>query len=148
MLSAGILTILFAVPFTINVVPDSAVVNVSVAPPAPAKVEATYDTRPTFRVSVDNSTFAGAGGATDTLTTAESGTTFVVNGTANNVVNMPALSTDNVGTTYHFVLTTSATGLAAVPPTSWIIPKKFDTPAPGKTKVVVVPAPTAVVKTK
>ena len=30
-------------------------------------VEATYDTRPTFRVSVDNSTFAGAGGATDTL---------------------------------------------------------------------------------
>ena len=39
-------------------------------------VEATYDTRPTFRVSVDNSTFAGAGGATDTLTTAESGTTI------------------------------------------------------------------------
>ena len=27
-------------------------------------VEATYDTRPTFRVAVDNSTFAGAGGAT------------------------------------------------------------------------------------
>ena len=43
---------------------------------------------------------------------------------------------------------TSATGLAAVPLTSWIIPKKFDTPAPGKTKVVVVPPPTAVVKTK
>ena len=73
-------------------------------------VEATYDTRPTFRVSVDNSTFAGAGGATDTLTTAESGTTFIVNGTANNVVNMPALSTDNVGTTYHFVLTTAVGG--------------------------------------
>ena len=73
-------------------------------------VEATYDTRPTFRVAVDNSTFAGAGGATDTLTVQESGTTFIVNGTANNVVNMPALSTDNVGTQYHFFLTTAVGG--------------------------------------
>jgi hypothetical protein len=38
------LTTLFAVPFTTNVVPDSAVVNVSVAPPAPAKVELSTDT--------------------------------------------------------------------------------------------------------
>jgi len=73
-------------------------------------VEATYDTRPTFRVAVDNSTFSGAGGATDTLTTAESGTTFIVNGTGNNVINMPALSTDNVGTQYHFFLTTAVGG--------------------------------------
>ena len=73
-------------------------------------VEATYDTRPTFRVAVDNSTFAGAGGATDTLTRAESGTTFIVNGTGNNVVNMPALSTANVGTQYHFFLTTAVGG--------------------------------------
>ena len=73
-------------------------------------VEATSDTRPTFRVSVDNSTFAGAGGATDTLTRQESGTTFVVNGTGDNVVNMPALSTDNVGTQYHFFLTTAVGG--------------------------------------
>jgi len=73
-------------------------------------VEATYDTRPTFRVAVDNSTFAGAGGATDTLTVQESGTTFIVNGTGNNVINMPALSTDNVGTQYHFFLTTAVGG--------------------------------------
>ena len=43
-------------------------------------VEADYNIRPNFRVSVDNSTFAGAGGATDTLTRQESGTTFIVNG--------------------------------------------------------------------
>ena len=82
-------------------------------------VEATYDTRPTFRVSVDNSTFAGAGGATDTLTTAESGTTFIVNGTGNNIVNMPALSTDNVGTQYHFFLTTAVGGGTT---TTWVLP--------------------------
>ena len=82
-------------------------------------VEATYDTRPTFRVSVDNSTFAGAGGATDTLTTAESGTTFIVNGTGNNIVNMPALSTDNVGTQYHFFLTTAVGGGTT---TTWVVP--------------------------
>ena len=73
-------------------------------------IEADYNVRPNFRASIDNSTFAGAGGATDTLTVQESGTTFIVNGTANNIVNMPALSTDNVGTTYHFVLTTAVGG--------------------------------------
>ena len=82
-------------------------------------VEATYDTRPTFRVAVDNSTFAGAGGATDTLTVQESGTTFIVNGTANNVINMPALSTDNVGTQYHFFLTTAVGGGTT---TTWVLP--------------------------
>ena len=82
-------------------------------------VEATYDTRPTFRVAVDNSTFAGAGGATDTLTTAESGTTFIVNGTGNNIINMPALSTDNVGTQYHFFLTTAVGGGTT---TTWVLP--------------------------
>jgi hypothetical protein len=82
-------------------------------------VEATYDTRPTFRVAVDNSTFSGAGGATDTLTTAESGTTFIVNGTGNNVINMPALSTDNVGTQYHFFLTTAVGGGTT---TTWVLP--------------------------
>ena len=75
-----------------------------------ATVEADYNVRPNFRVSVDNSTFSGAGGATDTLTVQESGTTFIVNGTGNNVVNMPALSTDNVGTQYHFFLTTAVGG--------------------------------------
>ena len=82
-------------------------------------VEATYDTRPTFRVAVDNSTFSGAGGATDTLTIAESGTTFIVNGTGNNVINMPALSTDNVGTQYHFFLTTAVGGGTT---TTWVLP--------------------------
>ena len=43
-------------------------------------VEADYNVRPNFRVSVDNSTFTAAGGTTDTLTRQESGTTFVVNG--------------------------------------------------------------------
>ena len=43
-LSAGMLTTLFAVPFTMNVVPDSCTVKVSVAPPAPAKVELSTET--------------------------------------------------------------------------------------------------------
>jgi hypothetical protein len=42
---------------------------------------------------------------TDTLTASESGTMFLVDGTANNVVNLPALSTGNVGVTYDFFLT-------------------------------------------
>jgi len=37
------LTTLFAVPFTINVVPDSCTVKVSVAPPAPANVLLSID---------------------------------------------------------------------------------------------------------
>ena len=40
---------------------------------------------------------------------------------------------------------TSLAGLAAVPPISESAPKKFDTPEPGKTKVTVLPEPTAVV---
>ena len=81
--------------------------------------EADYGTRPNFRVSVDNSTFAGAGGATDTLTVQESGTTFIVNGTAANVVNMPALSTANVGVQYHFFLTTAGGGRVT---TTFVLP--------------------------
>lgn len=81
--------------------------------------ESDYGTRPNFRVSVDNSTFAGAGGATDTLTVQESGTTFIVNGTAANVVNMPALSTDNVGVQYHFFLTTAVGGSVT---TTFVLP--------------------------
>ena len=42
-------------------------------------IEADYNVRPNFRASIDNSTFAGAGGATDTLTVQESGTTFMEN---------------------------------------------------------------------
>ncbi len=82
-------------------------------------VEADYNIRPNFRVSVDNSTFAGAGGATDTLTRQESGTTFIVNGTGDNIVNMPALSTKNVGTQYHFFLTTA---VGAGTTTTFVLP--------------------------
>tara|TARA_R100001244_G_scaffold14351_1_gene15991 strand:- start:21 stop:563 length:543 start_codon:yes stop_codon:yes gene_type:complete len=69
--------------------------------------EAVYDTRPNFRVTVDSSTFNTGGAVTDTLTRAESGTIFEIDGTGDIVVNMPALSTANVGTTYEFIVTTA-----------------------------------------
>jgi len=69
--------------------------------------EAVYDTRPNFRQTVDNSTFNTGGAVTDTLTRAESGTIFTIDGTGDIVVNMPALSTANVGTTYEFIVTTA-----------------------------------------
>ena len=72
--------------------------------------EAVYDTRPNFRQTVDNSTFNTGGAVTDTLTRAESGTLFTVDGTGDIVVNMPALSTANVGTTYEFIVTTAVGG--------------------------------------
>ena len=49
--------------------------------------------------------FNAATTLTDTLTASESGTMFLVDGTLNNVVNLPALSTGNVGVTYDFFLT-------------------------------------------
>ena len=74
-------------------------------------VEATYDARPNFRQTVDNSTLNTGGDVTTTLTTAQSGTIFEVDGTGDIVVNMPALSTANVGNTYEFFLTTAGGGL-------------------------------------
>ena len=70
--------------------------------------EAVYDTRPNFRQTVDNSTFNTGADVDTTLTTAQSGTIFNINGTGDIVVNMPALSTANVGTTYEFFLATAA----------------------------------------
>jgi hypothetical protein len=70
-------------------------------------VEATYDVRPNFRVTVDNATLNTGAAVTTTLTTAQSGTIFEVDGTDDIVVNMPALSTANVGTTYEFIVTTA-----------------------------------------
>jgi hypothetical protein len=70
-------------------------------------VEATYDTRPNFRITVDNATFNTGGAVTDTLTIDQSGTLFNVDGTGNIVVNMPALATANVGATYEFLVTTA-----------------------------------------
>jgi len=69
--------------------------------------EAVYDTRPNFRQTVDNSTFNAGEDVDTTLTTAQSGTIFNVVGTHDNIVNLPALSTANVGTTYEFFLKTA-----------------------------------------
>ena len=69
--------------------------------------EAVYDTRPNFRQTIDSSTFNTGAAVTDTLTVQESGTLFEIDGTDDIVVNMPALSTANVGTTYEFIVTTA-----------------------------------------
>lgn len=58
-------------------------------------------------VVVDNTTLNTGAAVTTTLTRAQSGTLFEVDGTGDIVVNMPALSTDNVGTTYDFLVTTA-----------------------------------------
>ena len=76
--------------------------------------EAVYDTRPNFRQTVDNSTLNTGGAVTTTLTRAQSGTLFTIDGTGDIVVNMPALSTANVGTTYEFIVTTAVGGSKTV----------------------------------
>ena len=70
-------------------------------------VEATYDARPNFRQTVNSALLNTGAAVTTTLTTAQSGTLFEVDGTGDIVVNMPALSTANVGTTYEFLVTTA-----------------------------------------
>lgn len=82
-------------------------------------VEATYEARPNFRQTVDSSTLNVATAVTTTLTTAQSGTLFSINGADNKVVNMPALSTANVGTTYEFLVTTA---LAAGKTATFVLP--------------------------
>jgi hypothetical protein len=77
-------------------------------------VDATYDTRPNFRVAVDTATLNVATAVTTTLTRAQSGTVFTIDGTANKVVNLPALSPENVGTTYEFIVTTAVGAGATV----------------------------------
>ena len=66
-----------------------------------------------------NTDFNGAAGNTDTLTAAQSGTLFLINGTAANVVNLPALSTGNVGVTYDFQLTVA---VGASVTTTFVLP--------------------------
>ena len=58
----------------------------------------------TARQAVDT-TFNAAGAASDTLTAAQSGTLFLINGVANNVVTFPSVSTGNVGVFYDFFVT-------------------------------------------
>jgi hypothetical protein len=53
---------------------------------------------------------AGFQVATKNTTTGAVTTRIIVNGTGNNIINLPALSTENVGVTYHFVLTTAVGG--------------------------------------
>ena len=61
-------------------------------------------------VVIDSTTFNTGSAVTSTLTVAQSGTLFEVDGTVDIVVNMPALSTDNVGLTYEFFVTTAVGG--------------------------------------
>ena len=63
----------------------------------------------TARQVVDT-TFNAAGAASATLTAAQSGTLFLINGAANNVITLPAVSTGNVGVTYDFFLTVAVGG--------------------------------------
>jgi hypothetical protein len=60
-----------------------------------------------------------AGAATITLTRAQSGSLFLINGAAANVVNMPALSTSNVGVYYEFVVLTAVGGSVT---TTFVLP--------------------------
>lgn len=76
--------------------------------------EATYGVRPNFRVAVDNATLNTGAAVTTTLTTAQSGTLFEIDGTNDIVVNLPAASTANVGTTYEFIVTTAVGGAKTV----------------------------------
>ena len=55
----------------------------------------------------------------DTLTAAQSGTLFLIDGTADNVINLPALSTDNVGVHYEFQLTVA---VGAGTTTTFVLP--------------------------
>jgi len=72
----------------------------------------------TARRSV-NTDFNAAGAKTDTLTAAQSGTLFLINGAAANIVNLPALSTGNVGVTYEFQLTVAVGGSVT---TTFVLP--------------------------
>ena len=66
-----------------------------------------------------NTDFNAATAYTATLTAAQSGTLFLIDGTAANVVNLPALSTGNVGVTYDFQLTVA---VGASVTTTFVLP--------------------------
>lgn len=70
-------------------------------------VEASYGDRPNFRVAVDNALLNTGAAVTTTLTIAQSGTLFEIDGTDDIVVNLPDPSTANVGVTYEFIVTTA-----------------------------------------
>ena len=60
--------------------------------------------------AVDSTTLNTGGDVTVTLTRDQTNTMFVLDGTGDLVINMPALSTANVGTTYKFVVVTAVGG--------------------------------------
>lgn len=60
--------------------------------------------------TVDSTTLNTGGDVTTTLTREQTNTMFVLDGTGDLVVNMPALSVDNVGVTYKFVVVTAVGG--------------------------------------
>jgi len=62
------------------------------------------------RCKVDNSLLNTGAAVTTTLTQAQGGTHFNIDGTDDIVVNMPALSTSNVGLHYSFLVTTAVGG--------------------------------------
>jgi hypothetical protein len=66
-----------------------------------------------------DSTFNAAGAASATLTAAQSGTLFLINGAAANVITLPAVSTDNVGVHYDFQLTVAVGGSVT---TTFVLP--------------------------
>jgi hypothetical protein len=66
-----------------------------------------------------NTDFNAAPAKTETLTAAQSGTLFLINGAAANIVNLPALSTGNVGVTYDFQLTVAVGGSVT---TTFVLP--------------------------
>ena len=57
-----------------------------------------------------DTTFNAAGAASATLTAAQSGTLFLINGAAANVITLPTVSTGNVGVHYDFQLTVAVGG--------------------------------------
>jgi hypothetical protein len=68
---------------------------------------------------VVDTTFNAAGAASATLTAAQSGTLFLINGAAANVITLPAVSTDNVGVHYDFQLTVAVGGSVT---TTFVLP--------------------------
>ena len=66
-----------------------------------------------------DTTFNAAGAASATLTAAQSGTLFLINGAAANVITLPAVSTDNVGVHYDFQLTVAVGGSVT---TTFVLP--------------------------
>jgi hypothetical protein len=72
--------------------------------------ESVYQTRAKFRKTVDNTTFNTGGAVTETLDVTNSGTIYTIDGTGDIIINMPALSTANVGATFEFFVTTAVGG--------------------------------------